>query len=146
MNGKACLRSSISLTALLCAGLAAAQAQDPAVGAQRGATAGSVAAADNVSADNTAANVSDRHSDMATPTDQSNDADAIKVTAAIRKAVIGDKTLSTSAHNVKIITSGNTVTLRGPVVSTEEKERIAALARRYAQGKDVLDQLTVKGV
>jgi osmotically-inducible protein OsmY len=140
------MRSSISLALLLCAGLPAAQVQDPAAGAQRVATAESAAAAEDVSADNTAANVSDRRSEMATPADQSNEADAIKVTADIRKAVIGDKTLSTSAHNVKIITSGNTVILRGPVVSTEEKERIAALARHYAHGKDVLDQLTVKGV
>jgi osmotically-inducible protein OsmY len=96
--------------------------------------------------DNTAANASDRHSEMATPVDQSNSADAIQVTAQIRKAIVGDKTLSTSAHNVKVITSGNTVTLRGPVASTAEKERIGAVARQYARGKDVLDQLTVNGV
>jgi len=82
---------------------------------------------------------------MATPVDQSNSADAIKITAEIRKAVLGDKTLSSSAHNVKIITTSNTVTLRGPVVSNAEKERVAALARQYSSGKDVLDQLTVNG-
>jgi osmotically-inducible protein OsmY len=96
--------------------------------------------------DNTARNVVDRHSAMATPTDQSNSADAIQVTASIRKAVVGDESLSTSAHNVKIVTSGNTVTLRGPVANTAEKDRIAALARQYAPGKDILDQLTVSGV
>jgi hyperosmotically inducible protein len=124
MNSKAFVASSIA--ALLLCG--AAQAGDRAA-----------------SADNTAANASDRNSEMATPVDQSNSADAIKVTANIRKAVVGDKTLSASAHNVKIITSGNTVTLRGPVVSTAEKERITSLARQYAPGKDVLDQLTVNG-
>lgn len=92
--------------------------------------------------DNTALK-SDRNSEMATPVDQSNSADALQVTAAIRKAVVEDKSLSTSAHNVKIITNGNTVTLRGPVASTAEKNRIAALARQYAPGKDVLDQITV---
>lgn len=96
--------------------------------------------------DNTAVNASDRDSDTTTPVDQSNSADAIKVTADIRKAVVGDKTLSASAHNVKIVTNGNTVTLRGPVASTAEKARIAALARQNAPGKDVLDQLTVNGV
>jgi hyperosmotically inducible protein len=95
--------------------------------------------------DNTAVNAVDRHSAMATPADQSNSADAIQVTANIRKAVVGDKSLSTSAHNVKIVTSGNTVTLRGPVASTAEKDRIAALARHHAPGKDILDQLTVSG-
>jgi osmotically-inducible protein OsmY len=103
-------------------------------------------AADSTAADNTAVNASDRNSEMATPTDQSNSREAIQVTANIRKALVGDKTLSTSAHNVKIVTSGNTVTLRGPVVSTAEKERVAALARQYAPGKDILDQLTVNGV
>jgi hyperosmotically inducible protein len=95
--------------------------------------------------DNTATNASDRHSETATPEDQSNRADAIRVTADIRKAIVGDKTLSTSAHNVKIVTNGNTVTLRGPVANTAEKERISALARQYARGKDVLDQLTING-
>jgi osmotically-inducible protein OsmY len=101
-------------------------------------------AADRIAAaDNTAVNADDRS--LATPVDQSNDADAIKVTANIRKAVLGDQTLSTSAHNVKIITSGNTVTLRGPVASAEEKERVTSLARQHAHGKDILDQLTVNG-
>jgi hyperosmotically inducible periplasmic protein len=125
MNSKALVRSGLAATLLLCA---AAQAADR-----------------SASADDTAANTADRNSQLATPVDQSNSADAIKITANIRKAVVGDKTLSTSAHNVKIITSGNTVTLRGPVVSTAEKERITSLARQYAPGKDVLDQLTVKG-
>jgi hyperosmotically inducible protein len=106
----------------------------------------SVAAGAQAREDNTAVNAVDRNSEMSTPLDQSNSADAIKVTANIRKAVVGDKTLSTSAHNVKIVTSGNTVTLRGPVATTAEKDRIAALARQYAPGKDVLDQLTVNGV
>lgn len=95
-------------------------------------------------ADNTATNARDRHSETATPVDQSNSPEAIQVTADIRKAIVGDKTLSTSAHNVKIVTSGNTVTLRGPVASAAEKERITTLARQYARGKDVLDQLSVK--
>ena len=105
----------------------------------------SVAAEDvRTSADNTAVNAADRNADLATPTDQSNSPDALRVTANIRKAVIADKTLSTSAHNVKIMTSGNTVTLRGPVATAEEKERVAALARQYAGSRDLLDQLTVK--
>jgi hyperosmotically inducible protein len=106
----------------------------------------SVAAAQDLraSADNTAVNAADRNADLATPGDQSNNPDALRVTANIRKAVIADKTLSTSAHNVKIITSGNTVTLRGPVATAEERARVAALARQYTGNRDLLDQLTVK--
>lgn len=40
-------------------------------------------------------------------------------TAKIRKAITADKTLSTYAHNVKIITLNGTVTLKGPVTSDE---------------------------
>jgi len=126
MNCKAPVGSGLAVALLLC-GISAAGATAP------------------TRADNTAANASDRTADMSTPADQSNSADAIRVTADIRRAVVSDKSLSTSAHNVKIVTSGNTVTLRGPVASAAEKDRVAALARQYAGGKDVLDQLTVNG-
>jgi len=95
--------------------------------------------------DNTAVNSVDHRDKLPVPTDQANSADAVQVTANIRKALMADKSLSTSAHNVKIVTQGSTVTLRGPVMSAAEKDRITALARQNAPGKDVLDQLTVKG-
>jgi len=95
--------------------------------------------------DNTAANEADAHDSTSVPTNQSNSTEALQTTANIRKALMADKTLSVSAHNVKIVTNGSTVTLRGPVASAAEKDRIAALARQNAPGKDVVDQLTVKG-
>jgi hyperosmotically inducible protein len=95
--------------------------------------------------DSTAVNRVDNHDAMSDPMNQSNSAEARRTTANIRKAVMADETLSVSAHNVKIVTQGSTVTLRGPVASAAEKERITALARQNAPGKDVLDQLTVKG-
>ena len=133
MNCKASSGVSIAACLVLCGAANAAIPND-------GTLAGENAA------DDTARNVVDRHPGMPTPADQSNSSDAIQVTASIRKAVVSDKSLSTSAHNVKIVTSGNTVTLRGPVASTAEKDRVTALARQYAPGKDVLDQLTVSGV
>jgi len=95
--------------------------------------------------DNTAVNKVDAHDSTSVPTNQSNSTEALQTTANIRKALMSDKTLSVSAHNVKIVTNGSTVTLRGPVASAAEKDRIAALARQNAPGKDVVDQLTVKG-
>jgi hyperosmotically inducible periplasmic protein len=95
--------------------------------------------------DNTVVNIVDRRDAMSVPTNQSNSTEALQTTANIRKAVMADRTLSVSAHNVKIVTKGSTVTLRGPVASATEKDRIAALARQHAPGMDVLDQLTVKG-
>lgn len=96
-----------------------------------------------VAADNTKANAADRKSDAKTPIDQSNDQDAIDVTASIRRAVLDDKSLSTSAHNIKIVTDGNVVTLRGPVASAEEKKRVEALAMRSAAGKQVVNEISI---
>jgi hyperosmotically inducible protein len=42
----------------------------------------------------------------------------------IRKAVVGDKSLSTYGHNVKIISQHGKVTLKGPVQTEEEKKNI----------------------
>ncbi len=82
--------------------------------------------------------------DARTPTDQSNDQDSrFNVTAGIRKAVLGDKSLSTSAHNIKIVTQGDVVTLRGPVASADEKKRVEALAMKAATGKQVRNEISV---
>ena len=42
----------------------------------------------------------------------------------IRKAVMDDKSLSTYAHNVKIIAQNGKVTLKGPVRSEDEKKMV----------------------
>ncbi len=67
-----------------------------------------------------------------------------ELTASIRKAIIADKGLSTYAHNVKIIARGNTVILKGPVKSDEEKQKVKADALNAAAQAQVVDQLTVK--
>jgi hyperosmotically inducible protein len=94
-------------------------------------------------ADNTRINERDRHGAL-TPMDQGNGGSEIKITAAIRKGLMGDKTLSFTAKNVKVITVGNKVTLRGPVKSDQEKATIEALARQTAGVAEVDDQLEVK--
>jgi Putative phospholipid-binding domain. len=93
--------------------------------------------------DNTKANAADRNKDAKTPLDQSNDQDAIEVTAGIRRAVLEDSSLSTSAHNIKIVTNGNAVTLRGPVESADEKKRVESLAVKAAPGKQVRNELSI---
>ena len=65
-------------------------------------------------------------------------------TAKIRKVLIADKDLSTYAHNVKIITVNGTVTLKGPVKSEEEKQKIASDAATVVSAENVVDKLTVK--
>ncbi len=63
----------------------------------------------------------------------------------IRKSIVADKSLSTYAHNVKVISQGGTVTLKGPVRSEEEKKSVEAKAVAIAGSADkVNNQITVK--
>lgn len=75
---------------------------------------------------------------------QNNKTSDREMTAKIRRAVVADKSLSTYGHNVKIIVSGGAVTLKGPVHSDDEKQKIAAKAGEIAGQDKVTNQLTVK--
>ncbi len=67
------------------------------------------------------------------------------LTAKIRKALMADKSLSTSAHNVKIITQKGMVTLKGSVRSADEENSIVAKAADAAGSSDkVVNQMSVK--
>jgi hyperosmotically inducible periplasmic protein len=94
--------------------------------------------------DNTGKNQRDRSGQNPTSQDQSNNADDLKVTQAIRQAIVKDDTLSANAKNVKIITAGGKVTLRGPVNSTGEKEKIGKVATDASGNRQVDNQLEVK--
>ena len=63
---------------------------------------------------------------------------------AVRKAIVRDKSLSTYAHNVKVVTRGGEVTLRGPVRTSEEKARVSELAQQVSGVSKVNDELLVK--
>jgi osmotically-inducible protein OsmY len=80
--------------------------------------------------DNTAVNERDRSGTTMMPTDQQSSDLDLKITKELREAVVGDDALSFDAKNIKIITSGAVVTLRGPVKSEQEKQAIEARARR----------------
>jgi len=103
-------------------------------------------ASDNEKAkpDNTATNERDRSSETQTSGDQSNSKDDVNTTAAIRRAVVKDNSLSATAKNVKIITANGTVTLRGPVKTDAEKAKIAKLAESAAGNAKINNQLEVK--
>jgi len=95
--------------------------------------------------DNTAVNQRDRNAGEATADNQKMNAADRKLSARIRKAVMADKSLSTNAHNVKIISQDGTVTLKGPVRSDEEVKSLVAKAAEAAGGPDkVVNQLAVK--
>ncbi len=82
--------------------------------------------------------------DKAAPTadDQKNNKSDVDTTAKIRKSIMADKTLSSSAHNVKIITQNGQVTVRGKVKTDADKEAVLAKAREIA-GTNVTDEVTV---
>jgi hyperosmotically inducible periplasmic protein len=48
--------------------------------------------------------------------------------AKVRKAIVDDKSLSTTAQNCKVVVKDGAVTLTGVVTSTDERDRIASLA------------------
>jgi hyperosmotically inducible periplasmic protein len=104
-----------------------------------------MAADDKTKPDNTAINERDRSGETQTSGDQSNSSADLKITQAIRQALVKDGELSTTAKNVKIITNNGQVTLRGPVKNAQEKAKIARLARSAAGGANIDDQLDVKG-
>ncbi|HEX8877753.1 MAG TPA: BON domain-containing protein [Phycisphaerales bacterium] len=98
----------------------------------------------STNADNTANNKRDQSSDTKTPIDQSNSKADIDITAAIRRAIMDDKSLSMNAQNCKIITENGVTTLRGPVESQTEKDAIEAIAKRVSGVTRVDNQLEVK--
>ena len=104
----------------------------------------SAIAQDTAAADNTRKNERDRSGETTTSGDQSNSQEDVKITAAIRRAVVRDNSLSTTAKNVKIITANGMVTLRGPVKNDAEKAKIAELAQSAAGNAKIDNQLEVK--
>jgi hyperosmotically inducible protein len=66
------------------------------------------------------------------------------ITQKIRKAIHEDKSLSTFAHNIKIITQDGKVTLRGPVRSEDERSNLEAKAASVAGQENVTNQLEIK--
>jgi hyperosmotically inducible protein len=67
-----------------------------------------------------------------------------EITRKIRRSITSEKSLSTYAHNVKIITQDGQVTLKGPVRDDNEKQMIASKAAEVVGAEKVNDQLTVK--
>jgi hyperosmotically inducible protein len=94
--------------------------------------------------DNSKANKGDQKAGAITADQQKMSASDRDLTQKIRKAVIADKSLSTYAHNVKIISRDGVVTLKGPVKSDDEKKSIVSKAVAATGSADkVSDQLTI---
>ncbi len=95
--------------------------------------------------DNTKVNKRDRNAGEATADKQKMNATDRALTAKIRRSVMADKTLSTYAHNVKIISQDGTVTLKGPVHTDAEVKNIVDKATSVTGDTNkVVNQMSVK--
>jgi hyperosmotically inducible periplasmic protein len=93
--------------------------------------------------DNTKANQGDQDKSRSTADRQDNDPSDRKITQQIRQSVMDDKTLSTYAHNVKIVSRNGMVTLKGPVRSDDEKRSIETKAAEVVGRDNVTSELQV---
>jgi hyperosmotically inducible periplasmic protein len=116
--GFAC--ASLLFSATMLAGVASAQQPDNTKNNQGDSSAGAM------TADKQAQNPADR-----------------ELTKKIRKSIMRDKTLSTYAQNIKIVTQDGKVTLKGPVRSEDEKADIQAKAVAIAGVDNVSNELEV---
>ena len=96
------------------------------------------------SSDNTKINQRDQNPNEPTADQQKNDRSDRDITQQVRQAIVADKTFSTYAHNVKVITQNGQVTLKGPVRSDDEKRSVEAKAAAIAGDGKVGSELTVK--
>jgi len=95
--------------------------------------------------DNTKVNKKDRSTGEVTADQQKLNTTDQELTQKIRQSIVGDKSLSTYAHNIKIISRDGNVTLKGPVRSEEEKQNVIAKATAVTgSGDKITDQITVK--
>ena len=93
--------------------------------------------------DNTKVNTRDRAEGAVTADQQKETAADRELARKIRRALTKDETLSTYAHNVKIIAIGGTVTLKGPVRSEAEKQAVEAKAIEIAGKEHVKNLLSI---
>lgn len=95
--------------------------------------------------DNTKVNKRDQNSGEVTADQQKANAADRDLTKKIRQSVIADKSLSTYAHNIKIISQDGAVALKGPVKSDDERKAIMAKAVAIVGSADKLtDQISIK--
>lgn len=98
---------------------------------------------EQVPADNTKVNQRDRNQNEPTADQQKENRSDRDLTERIRKVLMQDKSLSTSGHNIKVITQNGMVTLKGPVKSEDEKQKIEAKAAEIAGADKVTSELQI---
>jgi osmotically-inducible protein OsmY len=103
----------------------------------------SLAAMAQTPPDNSKVNARDRAKGAPTADQQKENATDRQLAQKIRQALMQDKTLSSYAHNVKVIAQGGEVTLKGPVRSEQEKRTVEAAATEVAGAGHVTNQISI---
>ena len=96
--------------------------------------------------DNSAVNKQDRAKGAVTADQQKENATDRDLTQKIRRSLVGDKSLSTYAHNVKVVAQNGQVTLKGPVRSEAEKQAVETKATAIVGVGHVVNELSVAPV
>src|SRR6185295_4035996 len=94
-------------------------------------------------ADNTERNKRDRDRTTVTPEKQGSSKADTEMVARIRRSITDNKSLSTNAHNVKIVVNEGHVWLRGPVANETEKNTVLAVAKEVAGEKNITSNLEI---
>jgi hyperosmotically inducible protein len=93
--------------------------------------------------DNTKQNKVDAINKSASADMQKNDTTDLALTRQIRASVMADKSLSTYAHNIKIVSVDGNVTLNGVVHSQQEKDAIESKAQAVLKNGSVVNNLKI---
>ena len=78
-----------------------------------------------------------------TASDQPENETDRKIVQDVRQALTSDSSLSTSAQNVTVVSANGTVTLRGSVKDSSEKQKVGDKTMQVAGVTNVDNQLTV---
>ena len=126
------LKPTITSLILLC-GMAALSP------AQQAPASSSSADTSATAPDNTKVNKRDRDKSQPTADQQKENHSDRELARNIRRSLVKDKSLSSYAHNIKVVAQNGTVTLKGPVRSAEEKQAIETKAAEVAGGADKIN-------
>ena len=94
--------------------------------------------------DNSKVNQRDQSTNELTAQDQGSSKGDLELTRKIRQEMVKQRTLSSDAKNIKVISIDGVVTLKGPVPSASEKKRIEKIAMRIAGHSKVISQIEIE--
>src|SRR5580704_16774753 len=110
---------------------------------QNGRTQTTASSSRAPSVDNPANNQPDQAASATAADQQGNGKTDVQLTASIRRSIVSDGSLSSYAHNVKIVVQNGVATLKGPVRTQEEKAEIEAKAAAVVGQDHVVDQMEI---